>query len=98
MDEAKKLTQELTDRKKQLKASMFGNKLASFNAFASTDEPSLGELTFVHVQLPFAKVNFASAELKALDIRDKYSFLLPLEDGELHPNELLRPAWPTHKH
>ena len=82
LGEANKLLKELNDRKKQLKASMFGNQLASFNAFASTDESSLGELTFTQVQLPFAKVDFASSELKALDIRADYSFLLPLEDGE----------------
>ena len=81
--EAKELVQELSDRKKELKAAMFGNKLASFNALTtSMSEACLGELQFAHIQLPFDKVDFASTELKPVDIRVAYDFLLPLENGQ----------------
>ena len=80
LDEAYKFAQELSDRKKELKAAMFDNKLASFSVFPNMGEPSLGELTFAHIQLPFAKVDFT--ELKTVDIRDRYDFLLPLDNGE----------------
>ena len=82
MDEANKLAKELNECRKALKAAMFDNKLASFSVFPSIGEASLGELTYAHIQLPFKKVDFASTELKALDIRADYDFLLPLENGE----------------
>ena len=82
LDEAKKLVQELSDRKKELKASMFNYKHASFTAFLDMGEASLGELTFTDMQLPFKKLDFSSTELKPVDIRAKYDFLLPLENGQ----------------
>ena len=82
LHEANTRANELNDRKKQLKSAMFDNKLASFNAFPSIGESSLGELTFAHVQLPFKKLDMASAELKAIDIRADYDFLLPLDHGQ----------------
>ena len=82
LDEANKLAQELTDRKTELKAAMFGNKLASFNAFPSTaDATSLGELTFTNVQLPFKSLNIAGTKFKSMVIRDGYEFVLPLDQG-----------------
>ena len=82
LDEADKLAQELTDRKTELKAAMFGNKLASFTAFPSTaDATSLGELTFTNVQLPFKSLTFAGTKYKPMDIRDGYEFVLPLDQG-----------------
>ena len=83
LDEANKLAQELSYRKKELKADMFGDKLALFDASPSIGETSLlGELTFTHIQLPFAKLNFASSELTPVNIRSAYDFLVPLEHGE----------------
>ena len=82
LHEAKKLAQELGERNKELKAAMFDNKLASFNAFSSIGESSLGELTFAHIQLPFKKLDIASTELKPIDIRAHYDFLLPLDQGK----------------
>ena len=80
LDEANMLAQELGDRKKQLKAAMFDNKLASLSVFPTI---GLGELIFAHVQLPFNKVDFASSEFKSLDIpAGFYSFVLPLNNGE----------------
>ena len=82
LDEADKLAQELTDRKTELKAAMFGNKLASFNAFPITaDATSLGELTFTNVQLPFKSLNIAGTKFKSMVIRDGYEFVLPLDQG-----------------
>ena len=81
LDEAKKLAQELSDRKKQLKAAMFNNKLAAFHTLPSVDEASLlGDLAFTHMQLPFAKL--ASDELKPVDIRSNCHFALPLDRGQ----------------
>ena len=84
MDEADKLAQELSDCKKQLKAAVFDNKLASFDAFASSADASLfGQLAFTHIELPFKKLDFASTtDLKPVDIRSDYDFLLPLEHGQ----------------
>ena len=77
LEEVHKLTQELSDRKKELKAAMFGNKVASFIAFPSVEESSLlGELAFTHIQLPFKKL--ASTDLKPVNILTDYDFLLPL--------------------
>ena len=39
-------------------------------------------MTFAHVQRPLKKVDFASTELKPIDIRAHYDFLLPLEHGQ----------------
>ena len=80
MDEANKLVQELRDRKKELKAVIFNDDFASFFAFPSTSEASLGELVFI--QLPFEQIDFASSELKPVGIRPAYDFLLSLEHGE----------------
>ena len=82
LKEARKLAQELDDRKKELKSAMFDNKLASFNAFPSMGETCLGELAFAHVQLPLKKLDIASTELKLIDFRADYDFLLPLEHGQ----------------
>jgi predicted nucleic acid-binding Zn-ribbon protein len=69
LDEANKLVQKLSNRKRQLKSFMFGNRLALFQAFPSIDDPPslLGE--FTHIQLPFDKVDFTTSELKPADIR-----------------------------
>ena len=81
LEEANKLAQELSDRKKQLKTAMFNDKIASFVAFPSLEEASLlGELAFAHIQLPFKKL--ASTELKPVDIRSDYDFVLPLDHGQ----------------
>ena len=77
-----KLAQELSDRKKELKAVMFGNKLASFIAFPSMGLTSLGELAFTDMQLPFNHLDMASAELKPVGILCDYDFLLPLDGGQ----------------
>ena len=82
LDEANKLAQELTNHKKMLKAAIFGNKLASFHTFPSMGDAPLGELAFTHIQVPFKKLDIASTELKPVDIRVDYDFLLPLEHGE----------------
>ena len=78
LDEADKLAQELNERKKELKATMFNDNLASFHAFPSTDDASLGELTFKSVQLPFKTLDLKSTEIKQVDILTDYDFLLPL--------------------
>ena len=86
LDEARKLSKELSDRKKELKAAMFNNKLASFNALFDDfdgDASLLGELTFPHIQLPLKHLDMASTEFKHFDIRvDDYAFLLPLSHGQ----------------
>ena len=79
LGEANKLSQELSDRKKELKAAMFNDQLASFIAFPSIGEASLGELAFTVTQLPFKKLDISTNELKAVDIRIDYDFLLPLD-------------------
>ena len=43
---------------------------------------SLGKLTYAHIQLPFKKLDFYADELKAVDIRADFDFLLPLEHGQ----------------
>ena len=83
LEEANKLAQELSDRKKELKAAMFSDKLASFSTFPSIDEAFLvGELTLAHVQLPFKKLDLAIPDLKPVDILAEYDFLLPLDNGQ----------------
>ena len=84
LDEANKLAQELSDRKKELKEAMFDNKLASFSAFPCICDASLlGELVFTHNQLPFKKLDIkASNELKSVEIPADYDFLLPLDNGQ----------------
>ena len=79
LDEANKLAQELSNRKKELKAAMFDNKLASFIAFPSIHDVSLGELAFTDIQLPFKKLQFTSTELKLVDARSDYDFVLALD-------------------
>ena len=49
LHEANKCANELCDHKKKLKATMFDNKLASFNLFPSMTETCLGELKFAYV-------------------------------------------------
>ena len=78
LDEANKLAQELSDRKKELNATTFGNKLALFQPIASKDDVSIGELAFVPIQPPFSTLDMASADLKTIDIRAEYDFLLAL--------------------
>ena len=76
LDEANKLTKELSERKMELKAAMFNDNLASFDA-------SLGHLTFANVQLPFKNLDFDSTELKLFYIDNEYyDFFLPLEQGK----------------
>ena len=83
LDLVNKLKQELSDRKKELTAAMFGDQLASFIAFPIMGDASLGELAFTSVQLPFETLDISSNELKTFDIRAAdYDVLLPLEDGE----------------
>ena len=72
MYEAKQLAQELSDRKKELKAAMFDNKLASFNAFPSIGDAFLGELAFTYIQLPFKKLDISSREITPVDIRVRF--------------------------
>ena len=80
LDEANKLAQELSDRKKEFKTAMFGNKLASFTAYPS--DVSLGELTFTHITVPFKKLYFPTKELKQVNMCANFDFLLPLNDGQ----------------
>ena len=85
MYEANKLANEMSTCKKELKTAMFNKKLASFIAFPSMDDPPLGELAFTDIQLPFKKVDINELdtnELKAVDIRADYDFLLPFEHGQ----------------
>ena len=82
LDEANKLAQELNNRKKELTASMFGSKHASFNAFPGFDDVSLGELTFTDIALPFKQLANANTDLKPVDIRIAYDYVLPLEQGQ----------------
>ena len=60
---------------------MFNDKLASFNAFPSIGDVSLGELTFPHIQLPLKHLDLASAEFKRVYILTDYDFFLPLNSG-----------------
>ena len=66
----------------ELKAAMFGYKLASFVAFPSMDEVTLGELAFTSIQIPFKTLDIANTDLNLIDIRVDYNFLLPLEHGQ----------------
>ena len=77
-----KLSQELSDRQKELKAVMFGNKLASFIASPSISNMSLGQLTLTNIQLPFKSLDIISNEFQPIDIPASYDFLLPLEHGQ----------------
>ena len=83
-DEANELAQELSERKMELKAAMFSDKLASFSTFPSIDEAFLlGELTFAQIQLPFKKLDISSPYFhKLFDIRVDYHFLLPFDHGQ----------------
>ena len=83
LDEAKKFAEELSDRKMELKAAMFGNKLASFVAFPGIDDTlvSLGELAFSTIKIPFKTLDIANNELTPIDVRVDYDFVLPLEHG-----------------
>ena len=72
LDEVNKLAQELSDRKMELKAAMFNDKLASFVAFPRIDEVTLGELAFTNVQIPFKTLDIANADLNLIDIRAAY--------------------------
>ena len=83
LDEATKLAQELSDRKKELKAAMYNNKLASFNAFPGFGDASLGELAFAHIQLPFKRLDMAATtELKLVAIDIDSDFVLALDHGQ----------------
>ena len=82
LDEANKLAQELSERKMQLKAAMFNDKLASFVAFPSMGETCMGELAFSTIRLPFKTLDIANNELTPIDIRVDYDFVLPLEHGQ----------------
>ena len=63
LNEANKLAKELSDRKKELKAAMFDNKLASFKAFPSLGDASLGELAFGRIcQTLLGELTFAHEE------------------------------------
>ena len=80
LDEAKKLAQELSDRKKQLKAAMFNDKLASFIAFSSIDDTSLGEMAFTAIKTPFKTLG--NTALKLIVISAAYDFVVPLGNGQ----------------
>ena len=83
LDEANKLAQELSDRKKELNDAMFSDKLVAFHAFPSMDETCiLGELTFTTTKLPFKTLSTTDADLKPIDIRASYDFIVPLENGQ----------------
>ena len=82
LDEANKLAQELSDRKMELKAAMFNDKLASFVAFTVMDEVTLGELAFSRIQIPFKSRIQDLANTELIGIRDEYDFVLPLEHGQ----------------
>ena len=82
LDEAKKLAQELSDRKMELKAAMFNDKLASFVAFPSMDEVTLGDLAFTSIQIPFKTLDITNNELNFIDFRSEYEFVLPVEHGQ----------------
>ena len=79
VEEANKLAQELSDRKMEFKAALFNDKLASFIAFPSMDDTSLGELRFTTIQIPFKTLDIVINELTPIDIRVDYDFVLPLE-------------------
>ena len=83
---AKELVQELDEHKKELKSAVFDNRIALLNAFPSSigdAMPLLGELTFANVQVPFDWLEVdCTVEFKPLDIRARYDFLLPLDDGQ----------------
>ena len=82
LDEANKLAQELSDRKMQLKAAMFNDKLASFIAFPSMDDVYLGELAFSTIKLPFKTLSITNTDLTPIDFLAQYDFVLPLEHGQ----------------
>ena len=80
VEQANKLVQELNDRKKELKAAIFGNQLLSFIPSGHT---SLGKLVYITMQLPFKTLGINNTYLKPIDIRAAYDFVVPLEDGQL---------------
>ena len=81
MDETNQLAEQLSDRKKKLKAAMFGNNLASFIASSCIGEDaSLGNLAFREIQLPFKLLDIN--EFKQFDNHTTFNFCLPLEHGE----------------
>ena len=82
LEKTNKLTQELSDRNMELKAAIFNDKLASFVAFPSIDEVTLGELAFTSIQIPFKTLDIANTDLKAIDISAGYDHVLPLEHGQ----------------
>ena len=82
LDKSRKLAKELSERKKELKATMFNDQLASFHAFPSIGDASLGELTFKSVQLPFKTLEINSNDLKPVNILTDYDFLLPIDRGQ----------------
>ena len=61
LDETNKLAQEHGERKQELNATIFANKLASFVAFPINADVSIGELAFVPIQPPFNTLDMASA-------------------------------------
>ena len=83
LDAANKFAHELNDRKMELKAAMFGNKLASFITIPSIGDNlvSLGELAFSTIEVPFKTLDIANNEPTPIDIRHHYDFVLPLEHG-----------------
>ena len=92
LDEANKLLNELRDRKKVLKATVFGFKLASF---IPSGDVSLGELVYTTFKVPFKTNDIASNELKPIDVNAAYDFLAKLKNGCSVVK--LRSSWATVK-
>ena len=82
LDEANKLAQELSERKKELKSAMFNDKLASFHAFPVFDDASFGELVFATTKLPFKTLDITNTDLTPIDIRVNSDFVFLLEHGQ----------------
>ena len=65
---------------------MFNDQLASFTAIPIIGDVSslLGELAFTNIQLPFKQLDMANSnsELKPVDIRTDFDFVLPLDNGQ----------------
>ena len=64
MVKANELLDELSDLKIDLKAAMFGNKLASF---VPSGDSSLGKLVFTSIKVPFKTLGITDTELEPMD-------------------------------
>ena len=77
LEQANKLAQELIDRKKELKAVMFGNKLLSFIPNA---DASLGKLVYTTIKVTSKTRGITENELDQIDVSAAYDFV-PLENA-----------------